>query len=621
MRFLGKVWRLLVGVKDLLVLLFMLLFFGALYAALTMKPYSGSVREGALLMELSGTISEQPESLAALDVVGGSSLVRQQRLRDLIAALDAAATDDRVKAVALDLDSFMGGGQAAIANVADSIDGVRRAGKPVVAYATGYSDDAYQLASHASEIWLNPLGGVLIAGPGGSNLYYKGLLDKIGVTANVYRAGAFKAAVEPYTRSDMSPEAREANEALAAVLWESWQQDVRQARPKAQVSAYAAAPAERIAAANGDMARAALAAGLVDRIGDRSQFEARMAELVGTDTKDVPGSFKHTPLDAWVAANPAHDATGEIGVLMVAGTIVDGEAELGTAGAETVVEALDKAMERGNLKALVVRIDSPGGSALASERIRQALLSAKAKGLPVVVSMGSVAASGGYWIATAGDRIFAEPSTITGSIGVFGMLPSFEGTLEKLGIGADGIATTPLSGEPDLLGGISPEADRLLQMGVESTYRRFLTIVAESRGMPVQRVNQVGQGRVWAGGTARQLGLVDQFGSLEDAVAEAARRANLDPDSVDVAYLEKAPDFWQQMFSATQSGEAEPAARDVFSKIAARPQQLMMRAIMDARVIVSGPAIQARCLECPAPGAARLGAERPLLERLFSLFA
>jgi len=346
-----------------------------------------------------------------------------------------------------------------------------------------------------------------------------------------------------------------------------------------------------------------------------------MAELVGTDTKDLPGSFRHTPLNAWVAANPAHDATGEIGVLMVAGTIVDGEAELGTAGAETVVEALDKAMERGNLKALVVRIDSPGGSALASERIRQALLSAKAKGLPVVVSMGSVAASGGYWIATAGDRIFAEPSTITGSIGVFGMPPSFEGTLEKLGIRADGIATPPLSGEPDLLGGISPEADRLLQMGVESTYRRFLTIVAESRGMPVQRVNQVGQGRVWAGGTARQLGLVDQFGSLEDAVAEAARRANLDPDSVDVAYLEKAPDFWQQMFSATQSGEAEPAARDVFSKIAARPQRLMMRAIMDARVIVSGPAIQARCLECPAPGAARLGAERPLLERLLSLFA
>jgi protease-4 len=422
----------------------------------------------------------------------------------------------------------------------------------------------------------------------------------LGVTANVYRVGTYKAAVEPFTRSDMSPESRQANEALAGALWEEWQQDVRQARPKAQIAPYVAAPADRMAESGGDLAKAALNARLVDRIGDRAAFEARMTELVGADDEDVPGSYKSSSYDAWVAANPAGDAGGEIGVLTVAGTIVDGEADLGTAGAETIVEALDRGLKRGTLKALVVRVDSPGGSALASERIRQAVLAAKARGLPVVVSMGSVAASGGYWIATAGDRIYAEPSTITGSIGVFGILPSFEGTLQKIGIGADGVKTTPLSGEPNVFRGIAPEAGRLIQMGVESTYRRFLAIVSEARKIPVQRVDEIAQGRVWAGGTAHQLKLVDQFGSLDDAIAEAARLAELDPDNVTPAFLEKEPDFFEQIFQSTQSGEAEPAARDAFSRLAGQPQLLLMRALADARTILAGPAVQARCLECPS---------------------
>lgn len=602
MRFLGTVWRLLVGVKDALVLLAMLLFFGLLYAALTATPYEGSVREGALVLDLAGTIVEQPTAADPVDVLmGGSSLTREYRLRDVVHALEEAATDDRIKAVALDLDIFTGGGQTTLTNVGDAIETVRRAGKPVIAYATAYTDDSYQLAAHASEIWLNPMGGVLIAGPGGSNLYYAGLLDKLGVTANVYRAGTYKAAVEPFTRSDMSPEAREAMEALAGSLWESWQQDVRQARPEAQLAPYVTAPADRIAEANGDMARAALAAGLVDKIGHRADFEQRLAGLVGTDDADIPGSYKHTPFDAWVAANPAGDPSGKIGVLTVAGNIVDGEAALGTAGAETIVQTLEKGLRDKELEALVVRIDSPGGSATASERIRQALLKARQDGLPIVVSMGSVAASGGYWIATAGDRILAEPSTITGSIGVFGILPSFEGTLDKFGIGADGVKTTPLSGEPDLLQGISPEAERLIQMGVDSTYRRFLGLVSESRDMPVQRVDEIAQGRVWAGGAARQLGLVDQFGSLDDAVAEAAKLAKLDPEEVDPMFLDREQSLFEQFFSTVGNAEAEPAAaRDMFSRIAMRPGQLLMRAIADAEQIVAGSAIQARCLECPA---------------------
>jgi len=602
MRFLGKVWRLLVGVKDGLVLVFMLLFFGILFAALSATPNAGAVTEGALVLDLRGSIVEQPTEASAFEALSGSSPVtREYRLRDVVHALKSAATDGRVKAVALDLDSFTGGGQVALSDVAAAIDAVRRANKPVIAYATGYGDDAYQLASHASEIWLNPMGAVFVTGPGGTNLYYKGLLDKLGVTANVYRAGAFKAAVEPFTRMDMSPESRQANEALAGALWETWQQDVQKARPKARLAEYVAAPAASFAASGGDMAKAAQVAGLVDRLGDRNAFGERLAEIVGVDDENVPGSFKGIKYDSWIGANPSSKPGGEIGVLTIAGEIVDGSAGPGTAAAETIVQHLEKGLKTGNLKALVVRVDSPGGSVIASERIRQALLEAKGRGLPIVASMGSVAASGGYWVAMPADRVFAEPETITGSIGVFAVLPSFQGSLEKLGVGADGVKTTPLSGEPDLLQGPSPEANRLLQMGVENTYRQFIGLVAAARKMPPEKVNQVAQGRVWDGGTARQLGLVDAFGSTDAAIAEAARLARLDPENVQTVYLEKGPDFWSRLLKTmARDGQEDAGATDAFSRAAQKPQLMLMRALHDARKILSGPALQARCLECPS---------------------
>lgn len=622
MRFAGKVWRLLVGVKDALVLLFMLMFFGGLYAALSTSPYKDSAREGALQLNLAGAIVEQPASQTLSDVVGGGSVTRQFRLGEVIRALDSAAEDDRIKAVALDLDIFTGGGQSAIANVGAALDRVRRSGKRVVAYATGYGDDGYQLAAHADEIWLDPLGAVVVAGPGGSNLYYAGLLERLGITANVYRVGAFKSAVEPYTRSDMSPEARQASQALADSLWETWQQDVRQARPRAQIAAYVQDPARFITAAGGDMARAALQAGLVDRVGDRTAFGRRMAELSGGAANDaIPGSYRAVHYDAWVDENPLSDGDGEIAVLTVAGDIVDGHAALGTAGAETVVENLEHGLERGNIRALVVRVDSPGGSVTGSERIRRAIMAVRQRGIPVVISMGSVAASGGYWISTAGDTIFAEPSTITGSIGVFGILPSFEGSLEKLGIGADGVRTTPLSGEPDVLRGPSPEADRLLQMGVESTYRRFIALVSRARHLPPARVNAIGQGRVWAGGTARQLGLVDRFGSLDDAIAEAARRANIDADDASAYFLDKEPTFLDNVIRGLAEGD-EPSDRDAFAALARRPEAMMDRAFADVRALLRGPAIQARCLECAVAGAVPVRTapvrERSLLSRLMA---
>jgi protease-4 len=597
MKFAGKVWKLLVGIKDGLVLLFMLLFFALLYAAMTARPTLGAGDRGALLFQLDGPIVEQPAQATASEVFSGGG-PREYRLRDVVHSLRTAAVDERVKAVALDLDVFSGGGQATLSSVGEALDEVKKAGKPVLAYATAYDDDSYLLAAHASEVWLNPMGGVLVTGPGGANLYLKGLLDKLGVTANVYKAGTYKAATEPLTRTDMSPEARQALSAVYGVMWENWQQEVRQARPRAQLAPYIADLPARIAAAGGDMAKAALQSGMVDRIGEREAFHRRVAEISGKRFDELPGSFERIDFRKWIEANPASDTGGQIGIVTVAGNIVDGEAELGTAGAETIVKALEKGLRERDLKALVVRIDSGGGSALASERIRQAVLAAKARGLPVVASMGSVAASGGYWVATAGDKIYAEPSTITGSIGVFGVLPSFEGAMTKLGLGADGVKTTALSGEPDLLRGPSPEADRLLQMGVEGTYRRFLALVSGARKIPVAQVDQIAQGRIWAGGTAHQLRLVDSFGGLEDAVREAARLAKLDPGEAKAVWLEKEPGFADQLLLSMAGDGEEEASPDAFSRLAAKPRLRMLAAIGEAERLVSGAAIQARCLEC-----------------------
>jgi protease IV len=594
MKFVRAIWKLLVGIKDALVLLFMLLFFGLLYAGLNARP--APVKDGVLDLNLNGNVVEQPSRLEWVDVAGGSR-IQEYRLRDLVQALDSAKDDSRVKAIALDLDGFTGGGQVAIGDLADAVRRVRAAGKPVVAYGVGYTDDSYQLASAASEIWLNPLGAVLIAGPGGSTLYYKGLLDKLGVTANVYRVGTYKSAVEPYIRNDMSPEARENYAALAQARLETWRQSVKQARPKANVDLFLRNMPGAVAAAGGDMAKAALAAGLVDQVGDRQAFEARLAQLQG---KKDPADLSRIKLSSYIPDVVNPNPTGPIGIVTVAGLIVDGKAGPGTAGGDTIAKEIEDGIRKEGVKALVVRVDSPGGSVLASERIRQALLEAKSKKIPVVVSMGDVAASGGYWVSTPADFVYAEPSTITGSIGVFGVLPSFQGTLQKLGLGADGVKTTPLSGEPDLLKGPSPEASQLIQTGVESIYGRFLSIVAQARHKTPQEVDRIAQGRVWDGGTARQLGLVDGFGGMSDAIAKAAELAKLG-DERGIRFLEPPRKFEDQLLEmlAGKDSDETSAPADAFATLARAPQQQLAAALAEVRAILSGPSIQARCLECP----------------------
>jgi len=602
MRVLLGLWKLLVGVKDALVLLLLLLFFGLLYAGLTARPNPKLASSGALLLRLDGAVVEQPADADPFAILSGNGpATREYKLRDVVRAIRFATTDPAVKALVLDLDNFTGGGQASLAAIGGALDEVRRTGKPVLAYATGYTDDGYQLAAHASEVWLNPIGAVLIAGPGAPHLYYKGLLDKLGVTAHVYRVGRFKSAVEPYILTGQSPEARAANQALADALWGSWQQEVTQARPKAKIAPYAADPGKALVAAGGDSAKAAEAAGLVDQVGDRIAFGQRVISLAGADGTGAPGAFAALPLNNYLAAHPEADG-GKVGVLTVAGDIVDGRAGPGKAAGETIAKLLSDELGKQRIKALVVRVDSPGGSVTASERIRSVILAAKAQKMPVVVSMGSVAASGGYWVSTPADTIFAEPATITGSIGVFGIIPTFAGTLQKAGLSADGVATTPLSGQPDVYRGTSPQFDALIQTGIENVYARFTGLVAQSRHLTLQRVDEIGQGRVWAGGMARQIGLVDRFGTLDDAIAFAAKRANLSGADAHARWIEPQPNSFKALLRDwTQKRDTDSDATvDPWTRIAHQPQILLARGIAEAQALAFGPAIQVRCLECGA---------------------
>lgn len=610
MGFVGKVWKVLVGIKDGLVLIFMLLFFVALFGVLSSTPSPAQVREGALYIDLTGFVVEERAKIdpfAAL--VSRSAPPPQKQARDIVRALDAAVEDDRIKAVVMDLTTFAGGGQVHMQEIAEAMDRVRKADKPVLTFALGYGDDHMHLASHASEVWVDPMGGALITGPGGSFLYYNELLNDLNVNARVYRVGEFKAAVEPYIRNSMSPEARENIGGLYAALWEEWQANVKKARPDLDLEQVTGDQVEWIQASKGDLAQAALAAGLVDKLGDKIEFGKRVAEIAGEDKTDKkPGSYAKTKLGAFLADHPVSRDGKAIAVVTIAGTLVDGTAGPGTAGGTRISKLLDKALNDDDIAGLVVRVDSPGGSVLASEEIRRAILRYQEKELPVAVSFANVAASGGYWVATASDRIFAQPETITGSIGVFAVLPTFENTAERFGVNADAIRTTPLSGQPDVIDGLTPEADAMFQASVEDTYSDFLTRVSEARGMTIEQVDAIAGGRVWDGGAARQKKLVDQFGGLDDALAWVAGEAGLEEgDDWHPRFLAEPDDGTDALIRQLLSNAAAPMAAqnassgDLFAMGARNREQAIARIAADVERLTGQTGVQAYCLECPSP--------------------
>ena len=605
-------WRVLVGIKDLFGILLLILFFVALWAALHGRSGPRVADGSALVLDLDGAVVDQASDRSPFQALSGSDAGHEVQVRDIIRAIDTAKKDSRIKLIALDLDTFLGAGEANLQSIGSALHSFKASGKKVYAYATAYTDDGYYLAAQADQVWVNPLGGVLLTGPGGSNLYFKKALDRLNVDVNVFRVGTYKAAVEPFTRADSSPEAKAAEQQLVDSLWKTYTGDVAAARRGADVNAYLANFPARLKASGGDEATAALNAKLVDAIGTRGDFGRALTKTVGQGDFKPFGNFNGIALDDYLSANPAKSGSGPaVGIVYVTGNIVDGEAPRGTAGGTTIAKAITKALQKDdNIKALVVRVDSGGGSVMASEEIRQALVEAKAQGLPVVASFGPVAASGGYWLSTAADAIYAQPSTITGSIGVFAIIPSFNRALDKVGIGTDGVKATPYSGEPDVLKGLSPETKVILQSSVEDIYRRFTGLVAASRKLPVAEVDRIGQGHVWSGETAVGLKLVDGLGGLDVAVKEAARRAKLnDPDIRTVDVEKKQSPLAQVFASALGFGDDDSeahVARDPFAKLAMVTRLRWLAALGDVAAMANGPTMQAACVECVALGSPRV---------------
>ena len=531
--FFSGLWRGLDGLRRALHLILLLLIFGVLLGVLRgsvpkipAKAALLIVPEGQLVEQLSGDPVER-----AVEETRGETH-RETLLWDLTDAIRVAASDARIAAIALDLQKFDGGTQPTLEELAAALREFRASGKKVIAYGAEFSQERYYLAAQADEVLLDPMGFVLIDGYDRYRMYLKEALDKLGVEINVFRVGAFKSAVETYTRTNMSAEDREESRSYLTALWSSYQDAVTRAR-KLQPDAlarYVDTLSKTVPAAGGDAARVALQAGLVSALKTRLEFEQRVVALVGKD--DNNGSFKAVSLDDYVRYAHAQkklkaDGKPRVGVIVAAGEILDGEQPPGTIGGETLAKLIRQARTDREVKALVLRVDSPGGSVLASEQIYRELVALRAAGKPIVVSMSGYAASGGYYISAPADEILASPATITGSIGIFAIIPTVDRTLGKLGVSVDGVGTTPLSGQLRLDRPLGEEARVLLQSTVTRGYAEFLERVADGRKKTRDEVDKVAQGRVWAGSDAHRIGLVDRLGSFNDATQAAARRAKV----------------------------------------------------------------------------------------------
>jgi protease-4 len=600
----GKVWKwAAIGIGSA-VLLFLIatILIGRFFSAAPLSVPDGA----ALRLTLDGQVVEQKsvsDPLTALQA--GGALPPEVLLRELIEVVDRAATDDRIKALTIETGPFFAAMPAHLETIGDALTRFKASGKPVIAYSDYYSNSSYYLAAHANEILVGPMGGVGVTGYSSYQPYLKGALDRFKVNVNIFKAGKYKNAVEPYALSGMSAESRESTASLLQALWGSYVSDVETLRAKKGLKLQSAinSMATGISAVNGDSAAYAVQAKLADRILDRTAFTAEMVKRVGAgDDPDGLSSFRQIDYDSYAAATRSSlPSSGDaIAVVYATGEIIDGDAPAGYAGGDTVARHIRQATQDDAVKAIVLRVDSPGGSATASEVMRLATREAQAKGKPVVVSMGSLAASGGYWISATADEIFAQPTTITGSIGVFGMIPTIDRTLGDYGVTTDGVGTTTLSGSETILRPLSDEVKTILQKGVEHTYSAFLQLVSTGRKLPVATVDTVAQGRVWDGGTARQLKLVDRFGDLDEAIKSAAARAEL--KSWRVTYLEE-PEAWQTQILRMLTGSQTKTTRPSLDSLLLSQRNAALRPLTRA---LTSRGTQAMCLECSAFGSTQV---------------
>ena len=548
------------GLRKALHLLLLLLIFGIFFGSLSgSSPILPS--NSALVIRPVGQIVEQLEGnaydRAIAELVGDGK--PQTRLQDILDGLKYAKEDDRIEAVVLELGSIGGGGLSKLQVIGDAIDDFQLSGKPVLANADYYSQGAYYLASRADEVYMHENGFMLLRGYGIYRNYYKNVIDKLEIDWNVFKVGTHKSFVEPYTRTGMSNEVRESMTKLLDQLWDLYRSDILQARQLDEDTILDLTEnfVERASAEGGNIAEMYVRAGLIDSLVNREEFQEKVLEHVAEDKKKK-SQYRGTDLNEYLAdrrfldEGPIRDEN--VAVIVAVGTILNGTQPPGRIGGDSTAELLRKARLDESVKAVVLRVDSGGGSVFASRIIGNEINELKKAGKPVVASMSSAAASGGYWISMAADKIIAAPATITGSIGVLGMFPTFQRTLDRIGITTDGVGTTKWAGElrPDRE--MSAEARELFQLFVESDYDDFITAVAENRGIEKDQVDQIAQGKVWTGVDALENGLIDELGTLDDSIAAAAELAELADGEFGRKYYEQELSAAEQLAVELLSG-------------------------------------------------------------------
>ena len=551
------VWHLLDALRKVLHLVVLLILFGILIIVISPKvpivPDKAALviaPQGALVEQLSG----DPFERAVSEAYGQGNA--ETLVRDVTDAIEAAQKDQRIKTMVLDLGGMSGGGITKLEEIAIAVRKFRAAGKKVIAVGEAYDQGQYYLAANADEIYLDPQGMVMIEGYGYYRTFLKGAIDKLAVDVNIFKAGKYKSFTDQYSRSEMSEQEREESLAWLNALWAQYQAGVSKARKLAPdaIDAYVNELGTAAAARGGDLAAVALERGLVTEIKSRHEVDEELKKVVGENEDEH--TYQGIPHWDYIAAvragNALHRDGNRIGVVVASGEILDGEQPPGTIGSDSAVKLLRQARYDEHIKAVVLRIDSPGGSMLASEVIRREINALRDAGKPVVASMSSTAASGGYYIAMDTDEIWASPSTITGSIGVFGVFPTFEKTLGKIGVTVDGVGTTPLASSLQPERTMNDETKQILQLYIENAYGTFIGHVAAARQKSVADIDAVAQGRVWAGSDAIKHGLVDKLGTFHDALRAAAKRAKLG-DDYKVEYIEPALGWRAALTRQTQS--------------------------------------------------------------------
>lgn len=517
-----------------------------IFIAMTSEEEPINIENGsALVLDFRGDIVEQKYEIDPMDTFINEALERPEKapevlLSDILAVIARAKNDDRVSTLVLDLKNMRGSGITKLRDIANALIDFKASEKKVIAFGEQYSQNQYYLASHADEVWLNPKGWMLLDGYGRYQLYFKSALEKLSISQHVFRVGTYKSAVEPYLRDDMSDAAKEANQLWLNDLWQQYKTDVAKQRgfDVSNFDENVDVLVAKLKAADGNVAEYALQNKWVDQLKTRAEITSDLVKLVGSDGED---SYKRISFKEYLTEIAPKTTTGSLGqdkvaVIVAKGTILNGNQKPGLIGGRSTANLLRQAREDNSVKAVVLRVDSPGGSAYASEVIRQEVELIKKAGKPVIASMGTYAASGGYWISAPADKIYAAPTTITGSIGIFGFFMTFENTLSKLGVFTDGVGTTDIAGF-GLTRELTPGMANIVQLNIERGYRDFIELVAENRNMNPAQVDAIAQGRVWSGRKAQELGLVDELGDLDDAVNAAAKLANL--DSFETKLIEK----------------------------------------------------------------------------------